>query len=88
MNVLHIFPKNKVTSKNESKGDEMKYPKLVGNIFIFLVLLKGFVVRNHCHCCVPKTHLFVPLLLPCTVSKLSRDVSEREVNIVCFSCFR
>lgn len=36
------------------------------------------VVYYHCQCCVPKTHLFIPLLLPCTVHKLRSDVSERE----------
>lgn len=67
------FPKNTVTSKNKvyggesstcvQKHDEMKCPKL--NLMISSHFIEAFVevVYDHCQCCVPKTHLFIPLII-------------------------
>lgn len=53
-------------------------------IFLFFIEAVVGVLYNHCQCCVPKTHSFIPLFLPCTVHELRGGVSEREETLMCF----
>lgn len=91
MNVLHILPEHS-DNKNESKTptcaqehEERKCPKLIWNDLIFLFFIEAVVgvVYNHCQCCVPKTHSFIPLSALYS-TRAERWRSEREETLLCF----
>lgn len=92
MNVLHIFPKHIVTIKMNNdanmcagtRGKEMSQTDLKRDLsFLFFIEAVVGVVYNHCQCCVPKTHSFIPLSALYS-TRAERWRLEREETLLCF----
>lgn len=67
-----------------TRGKEMSQTDLKRDLsFLFFIEAVVGVVYNHCQCCVPKTHLFIPLSALYS-TRAERWRLEREETLLCF----